>query len=146
MSKREPAEFGLLSAALDAGIAFFDTADIYSQGESEKRLGRAFRHRRDQVVIASKAGYVLRSQRWLAARLKAFVLPAIRLLWRPPLSGAVRGTLAQDFSPVHLTGAVEGSLRRLGTHHLDLFQLHSPPASIVEPGDWVEPLETLKRT
>src|SRR3954447_21271753 len=47
----------VLSAALDAGINFFDTADMYSQGESEILLGRALRGRRDGVVIATKAGY-----------------------------------------------------------------------------------------
>lgn len=146
--KRDPADFvSLLSAALDAGINFFDTSDMYSQGESEKLLARAFRHRRDQVVIASKGGYVLPSQRRLAARLKPFVRPAIRLLRlsRHQLPGAVRGSLAQDFSPAHLRRAVEGSLRRLGTDHLDLYQLHSPPADIVAPGEWLQALEELKQ-
>ncbi len=146
--KRDPADFvRLLSAALDAGINFFDTSDMYSQGESEKLLARAFRHRRDQVVIASKGGYVLPSQRRLAARLKPFVRPAIRLLRlsRNQLPGAVRGSLAQDFSPAHLRRAVEGSLRRLGTDHLDLYQLHSPPVDIVAPGEWLQALEELKQ-
>jgi aryl-alcohol dehydrogenase-like predicted oxidoreductase len=145
---RDPAEFvSLLSAAFDAGITFFDTSDIYSQGESEKLLGRAFRHRRDRVVIASKAGYVLPSQRRIAARLKPFVRPAIRLLGlsRQHLPASVRGSLAQNFSPDHLRRAVEGSLVRLGTDHLDLFQLHSPPAEIVERGDWVPTLEALQQ-
>jgi aryl-alcohol dehydrogenase-like predicted oxidoreductase len=146
--KRDPAEFvDLLSAALDAGITFFDTADMYSQGESELLLGRAFRGRRDRVVIASKAGYVLPSQRRIAARLKPLMRPAIRLLRlsRNQLPGAVRGALAQDFSPEHLRRAVEGSLRRLGTEYLDLLQLHSPPAGIVEAGGWIEALDSLKQ-
>jgi aryl-alcohol dehydrogenase-like predicted oxidoreductase len=145
--KRDPDEFvDLLSAALDGGINFFDTSDMYSQGESEKLLARAFRRCRDQVVLASKGGYVLSSQRRIVARLKPFVRPAIRLLGlsRHQLPAAVRGTLAQDFSPAHLLRSVEGSLRRLGTDHLDLYQLHSPPADIVEPGAWLQTLETLK--
>lgn len=129
--KRDPAEFvTLLSAAFDAGINFFDTADIYSQGESETLLGRAFRgRRRDQVVIASKAGYVLPSRRRLIARVKPLVRPIIRLLGlkRRHVTGAVDGALSQDFSPSHLRSAVEGSLRRLKTDRLDLFQPHSPP-------------------
>jgi aryl-alcohol dehydrogenase-like predicted oxidoreductase len=146
--QREPAEYlDLLSAALDAGINFFDTADIYSQGESERLLGRAFRHRREQVVIASKAGYVLPAQRRIVGRLKPLVRPLIGLLGlgRHHLPGAVRGSPAQNFSPAHLGRVLEGSLRRLGTDHLDLFQLHSPPTAVVELGAWVETLETLKR-
>jgi aryl-alcohol dehydrogenase-like predicted oxidoreductase len=146
--QREPLEFlNLLSRAFDSGINFFDTADIYSQGESERILGRAFRGRRDQIVIASKAGYVLPAQRRLVARLKPLVRPALKLLRlrRDQLPSAVRGALAQDFSPAHLTRAVEGSLQRLGTDHLDLFQLHSPPTDVVEAGAWIAALEALKR-
>ena len=146
--KRDPAEFvNLLSAAFDAGINFFDTADIYSQGESELFLGRAFRgRRRDQVVIASKAGYVLPSRRRFIARVKPLVRPVIRLLGltRRHVAGVVSGSLAQDFSPSHLRRAVEGSLRRLRTDRLDLFQLHSPSTGIVEAGGWIEALEALK--
>jgi aryl-alcohol dehydrogenase-like predicted oxidoreductase len=146
--KDNPADFvSLLTAALDGGINFFDTADIYSQGESEKLIGRAFRRCRDRVVIASKAGYVLPSQRRILARIKPLLRPAIRLLRlsRNLVPGVVRGSLAQDFSPAHLHRAVEGSLRRLGTDYLDLFQLHSPPTEIVEAGGWVETLESLKQ-
>src|SRR5258708_2564756 len=69
----------LLSAARDVGINFFDTADMYSQGESEALLGRAFRGRRHDIVIASKAGYCLPAQRKLVARIKPSVRPLIRL-------------------------------------------------------------------
>jgi aryl-alcohol dehydrogenase-like predicted oxidoreductase len=146
--QRDPADFlELLSAALDAGINFFDTADMYSQGESEMLLGRAFKGRRDQIVIASKAGYVLPAQRRILARFKPLVRPLIGLLGlgRHHLPGAVRGSPVQNFSPAHLTRAIEGSLRRLGTDRLDLFQLHSPPAAVVELGAWVETLDGLKR-
>jgi aryl-alcohol dehydrogenase-like predicted oxidoreductase len=146
--KREPAEFvNILAAALDAGINFFDTSNIYSQGESEVMIGRAFRNRRDQVVIASKAGYVLPSQRRLMARLKPIVRPVIGALGlsRHHLPSAVRGSLAQDFSPTHLRKALEQSLRRLRTDRLDLLQLHSPPLATVVEGGWVDMLEQLKR-
>jgi len=81
------------------------------------------------------------------ARIKPFVRPLIRALGvsRQHLPAAVRGSLSQDFSPDHLRAAVEGSLRRLGTDRIDLFQLHSPPVDVVEPGAWIEALETLKR-
>src|SRR5688572_29679636 len=79
--KNDPATFvKILSTARDSGINFFDTADMYSQGESEMLLGRAFRRRRDQVIIASKVGYCLPAQRQLIARVKPFVRPLIRLL------------------------------------------------------------------
>ncbi len=146
--KREPAEFvSLLSAAFDAGINFYDTADIYSQGESETLLGRTFQRRRDEIVIASKAGYVLPSRRRLVSRVKPLVRPVIRLLGlsRHHLPGSVRGALAQDFSPAYLRRALEASLRRLRTDRLDLFQLHSPTTEVVETGDWLQTLEALKK-
>jgi aryl-alcohol dehydrogenase-like predicted oxidoreductase len=137
----------LLTAALDGGINFFDTADMYSQGESEQLIGRAFRGRRSQVVIASKVGYVLPSQRKLVARIKPLVRPAVRLLGlsRHHLPTAVRGELVQDFSPAYLKSAVDGSLRRLRTDYMDLLQLHSPPAEIVAAGEWVGALDALKQ-
>ncbi len=137
----------LLSAARDAGINFFDTADMYSQGESESLIGRAFRGLRNRVVIASKAGYSLPKRRRLAARLKPILRPAIRLLGirRDRLPAVARGALAQDFSAAYLRHAVEGSLRRLRTDYLDLFQLHSPPAEVVQRGEWEPTLDALKR-
>jgi aryl-alcohol dehydrogenase-like predicted oxidoreductase len=136
----------LLSTALDAGITFYDTADIYSQGESESLLGRAFRGRRDRVVLASKAGYRLPGRRRLASQLKPLLRPVIRALRlrRDRLPAAVRGSLAQDFTPSYLVRAIEGSLRRLRTDYLDLFQLHSPAVEVVELGDWLPTLERLK--
>jgi aryl-alcohol dehydrogenase-like predicted oxidoreductase len=137
----------LLSAAHDAGITFFDTADMYSQGESEALVGQAFRGRRDRVVIASKAGYVLPGRRRLIARIKPLVRPLLRRLRirRDQLPAAVRGTVSQDFSPAYLERAVEGSLRRLRTDYLDVLQLHSPPVEIVRRGTWQEALDKLRR-
>jgi aryl-alcohol dehydrogenase-like predicted oxidoreductase len=124
----------LLSGACDAGINFFDTADMYSQGESEKLIGRALRSRRDQIIIASKAGYALPAQRRLAAMLKPILRPAVQLLKirRDRLPSMSRGTITQDFSAAYLQRAVEGSLRRLRTDYLDLFQLHSPSLEVIE--------------
>src|SRR5581483_11951507 len=136
----------LLCAANDAGINFFDTADIYSQGESERLLGRALGRRRNDIVIATKAGYLLPAQRRLVARIKPFVRPLIRLTGfrRQHVPGSVRGSLAQDFSGRHLRKAVEDSLRRLRTDRIDLFQLHSPPAAQINQGDWLDLLSRLK--
>src|SRR6478752_4571743 len=77
--QKDPAGFvELLGAAYDAGINFYDTADMYSQGESEQLLGRTFRKRRDKIVIATKAGYCLPAQRKLIARIKPLARPLIR--------------------------------------------------------------------
>src|SRR5436190_10096868 len=91
----------LLTAALDAGVNFFDTADMYSGGEVESILGRAFRGRRDRVVIASKIGYVLPARRRLAGRIKPLLRPMIRFLGlrRASLPAAVRGAPSQNFGP-----------------------------------------------
>lgn len=146
--QQDPRGFSnLLDAAYDSGIRFFDTADIYSQGESETLVGKAFRSRRSAVVIATKAGYVLPAQRKLIARIKPLVRPLIKALGirRDKLPAAVRGAITQNFSPAYLKGALEASLKRLRTDYVDLLQLHSPPRSVIEQGDWLRALEDLKR-
>lgn len=137
----------LLAVAREGGINFFDTADMYSQGESESLLGRAFRAQRDQVIIATKAGYCLPGRRKLAGKLKPILRPVIRALRlrRDRLSASARGALAQNFSPAYLVRAIEASLRRLRTDYIDLFQLHSPTIEVIERGEWEETLEGLKR-
>jgi aryl-alcohol dehydrogenase-like predicted oxidoreductase len=137
----------LLAVARHGGINFFDTADMYSQGESEALLGRVFAGRRTDVVIATKAGYCLPGRRKLAGRLKPFLRPVIRALGikRERLPSSTRGTVVQDFSPAYLTRAVEASLRRLRTDYIDLFQLHSPSLEIVERGEWLGAVDDMKR-
>jgi aryl-alcohol dehydrogenase-like predicted oxidoreductase len=136
-----------LAAALDAGINFFDTADMYCQGESERLLGRAVRGRRGQAVIATKTGYRLPSRARFASRLKPVLRPVVRRLGprRAGIPHAVRGDLSQDFSPASIVSAAHQSLKRLGTDYIDLYQLHSPPAEVLERGEWLPPLERLKR-
>jgi aryl-alcohol dehydrogenase-like predicted oxidoreductase len=87
----------MIHTALDAGINFVDTADVYSQGESEEIVGKALKGRRDDVVLATK-----------------FALPI----------GAGAGR--RGGSPRWIKRAVEDSLRRLGTDHIDLYQMHRP--------------------
>jgi aryl-alcohol dehydrogenase-like predicted oxidoreductase len=86
----------VVDAALDEGVTLFDTADIYGDRRSEELLGAALGSRRDDVVIASKFGMG-----------DGTTLPA----------GASRRSVE---------AAVEGSLRRLGTDRIDLYQLHAP--------------------
>jgi aryl-alcohol dehydrogenase-like predicted oxidoreductase len=118
-----------LEAACDAGINFFDTADMYSQGESEILVGKAFRKKRDKVFIATKGGYCLPGQKRLIQLIKPIAKPIVRAigLRRSAVPAALSGTISQDFSPGHLRKAVEASLRRLQTDHIDLYQIHSPP-------------------
>lgn len=137
----------VLHMAFDAGITFFDTADMYTQGESERLLGAAFHANRSKVVIASKAGYCLPSQKRAVAKIKPLIRPLIRRagITRHHIPTALKGTVTQDFSPRYLITSVEGSLKRLRTDYLDLYQLHSPPASVLQSGDFLEPLEKLKK-
>lgn len=136
-----------LHSAFDAGITFYDTSDMYCQGESEELLGQAFRSRREQVFIASKVGYCLPARRKLVSKVKPLLKPVVRRLGitRRSLPTGASGALSQDFSPAYIVQAVEASLRRLRTDYLDLYQLHSPPAKVLEHGDFLAPLEKLQR-
>jgi aryl-alcohol dehydrogenase-like predicted oxidoreductase len=118
-----------LEAACDAGINFFDTADMYSQGESEILVGKAFRDKRDRVFIATKGGYSLPRQKRLIQFIKPFAKPIVRALGlrRSVVPASLSGTVSQDFSSGYLREAVEASLRRLQSDYIDLYQLHSPP-------------------
>ncbi|WP_371619232.1 aldo/keto reductase [Streptomyces sp. NBC_00454] len=97
---------GVVDAALDAGITLLDTADIYGGlGGSETQLGEVLKGRRDQVVLATKFGYHSMDMGYGAA-------------------AGSRGGRA------YIRRAVEESLRRLQTDHIDLYQLHSPDPSV----------------
>jgi aryl-alcohol dehydrogenase-like predicted oxidoreductase len=85
----------LVDICLEAGLNFFDTADIYSAGHAEEILGQAIKGRRDSLLISTKATF---------------------------RSGD--GPNDVGSSRHHLTRAIENSLRRLGTDYIDLFQLH----------------------
>jgi len=95
----------VIEAALDAGITLFDTADIYGgQGGSERILGDVIGSRRDDVVLATKFGH------------------ADHDMGYGPAAGAKGGR-------GYVRRAVEESLRRLRTDHIDLYQLHTPDPS-----------------
>ena len=87
----------LINQAIDLGINYFDTADIYQKGINEENLGKALKGRRSDVILASKVGNV----------------------WRTDGSG-----LDWNPSPAHIIISVEQSLRRLQTDYIDLYQLH----------------------
>jgi aryl-alcohol dehydrogenase-like predicted oxidoreductase len=87
----------VIHRALDAGINFVDTADVYSGGESEEIVGKALKGRRDGVVLATKLGVPMDED--------------------PNHRGGSRRWIVRE---------VENSLRRLGTDYIDLYQLHRP--------------------
>jgi aryl-alcohol dehydrogenase-like predicted oxidoreductase len=130
------ADIRLVHAALDAGVRVFDTAGAYGNGASERLLGRALRGRRDDVVLATKGGYVFRERSRLeqaGRRHAASGLRRARALRQTTGTGAEGGATAgggayveRDDSPHHLRAAVEASLRRLRTDHIDVYQLHGP--------------------
>ena len=93
--------------ALDLGITFLDTAEIYGPYRNEELVGRAIAGRRDEVVLASKFG--LMSQRDGLVDVTGADPTSLRKL---------------DSSPASIRVAVEGSLRRLGTDHIDLYYQH----------------------
>jgi aryl-alcohol dehydrogenase-like predicted oxidoreductase len=106
-----------LHRALELGVTFFDTADVYGTGHSERIVGRAFAGHRDEVVIATK--------------------------WGNTFDAATRQRTGSNATPEYLRVAVEGSLRRLGTDRIDLYQLHLNDLPIEEALGLVETLEDL---
>lgn len=97
----------LVDVCLEAGLSFFDTADVYSAGASEEILGQAIKGRRDQVLISTKATFT-----------------------------TGKGPNDKGSSRYHLVKAVEASLRRLGTDHIDLYFMHgydalTPPEEVL---------------
>ena len=91
--------------ALDLGVTFIDTAEVYGRGHNEELVGRAIKDRRDEVVLATKFG----------------------LISHTGLAGSL------DSSPASIRTAVEGSLTRLGTDRIDLYYQHRvDPATPIE--------------
>jgi aryl-alcohol dehydrogenase-like predicted oxidoreductase len=105
----------LLDICLDAGVTMFDSANTYSMGEAERVLGQAIKGRRDKVLISTKATF--------------------RFGDGPNDIGSSRQ---------HLLSAVDGALGRLGTDHIDLFQLHGFDA-MTPPEEVLSTLDTLVR-
>ncbi|MFE6886805.1 aldo/keto reductase [Streptomyces sp. NPDC057694] len=99
-NKDHDAAAQMIHRALDAGINLIDTADVYSVGESEEIVGKAIQGRRDDVVLATKFS-------------------------NPMGHGPNQGGGSRRW----ITTAVENSLRRLGTDHIDLYQYHYPDDS-----------------
>lgn len=104
-----------LNKAFDLGINFFDTADFYGFGHSEKLIGKVFGNS-DKVVIASKVGHRVAEDQ----------------------------TIYLDYSKQYVLDACEASLKRLNRESIDLYQLHSARMSHLLAGECIEAMEQLK--
>lgn len=136
----------LVNAAFEKGIRFFDTANIYGQGQSERILGSALRGRRKRVSIVTKAGQYFPTWMGIARPLKRFLAPLIRQSGngRLILSKVREAALPQDFSDRFLRSSTEASLRRLHTDYVDILLLHSPPTHVIANGDALRSLEKIR--
>ncbi|MBI4367898.1 MAG: aldo/keto reductase [Candidatus Omnitrophica bacterium] len=107
-----------LSFAFDEGINFFDTADTYGHGHSEELVGKVFKpsSKRSQVIIASKVGWDF-----------------------------YHGGNRKNFDADYVLFACEQSLKRLGTDHIDLYQLHNPKLEMIEEGSVFKTLAQLEQ-
>jgi aryl-alcohol dehydrogenase-like predicted oxidoreductase len=103
--------------AFDLGVTFFDTADVYGTGHSERVLGRALADVRDEVVIATKFGNVFDEE-----------------------TRQITGSSAE---PAYIRQACEASLTRLGTDYIDLYQLHAGNLSLEDAAPVRDTLEAL---
>src|ERR1041385_6167391 len=106
-----------VAAASESGINFFDTAHIYGLGRSEELLGKLLHPVRSRCVLATKVGNVRGAD----------------------------GSWDRVFSRHHIFSSVEGSLRRLKTDWIDVYQLHNPASAIIAKGDVFDSLEQLKK-
>jgi aryl-alcohol dehydrogenase-like predicted oxidoreductase len=135
-----------LLQAFDSGINFYETSDSWGQGASESLIGRAFKGKRDHVIIAGRVGTVYSTLGSLALHMRPLLRPVSFIL--SPMNRYLYMMRAsqkrKDFSAKHITETIHGSLKRLQTDYLDLYQLYRPPSSILENGDFCETLENLK--
>jgi aryl-alcohol dehydrogenase-like predicted oxidoreductase len=104
--------------AVELGVTLFDTADAYGTGHSEEVLGEALEGVRESVVIATKGGYVHDREK--------------------------REVYGEDTSPAYIRGALEASLKRLGTDYVDVYQVHNGDVPEENIGPLFHELDKLK--
>jgi aryl-alcohol dehydrogenase-like predicted oxidoreductase len=117
----EAEAIGAIHRALELGVTFFDTAEGYGGGKNEEVLGRALRGRRHEVVIATKGG-----------------LDVGQFGDRYPRSTEVHTNMAgkvapgrfRNSHPTYIAASIDGSLKRLQTDHVDLYQIHYPNTTV----------------
>ncbi len=113
----------LIQQAHDAGITFFDTADTFGKGLGETMLAQALGPRRNQITIGTKFGYDFYNN----------------------TSRSGHEELPHDWRPEYVRFALEESLKRLQTDHIDVYQLHNPRMDALQRDDLFALLEDLKR-
>jgi predicted oxidoreductase len=112
-----------IHAAVDAGFNHIDTADIYCFGASESIIGETLRQSpalRDRLILTTKCGV------------------------RFPGDGGPKATYRYDFSASHILASCDGSLKRLGTDHVDLYLLHRPDV-LMNPPEVAQAFDQLQR-
>ena len=116
LDPKDPLGVNILHMALDAGLNYFDTADLYNNGQNEMMLGLAFRDKRKELILATKVGNQ----------------------WRNDGSG-------WDWNPSkkYILTSVDQSLKRLQTDYIDLYQLHGgtmedPIDDVIEAFEWLK--------
>jgi aryl-alcohol dehydrogenase-like predicted oxidoreductase len=113
----------LIGRAIELGVTFFDTGNVYGQGRNEELVGRALaRADRDSIQISTKFGYVLDSGRQAHSE----------------------GERPHDWSAAHTRQALEDSLGRLGADYVDLYQLHNPRMDAIDSDELFAELEALR--
>jgi aryl-alcohol dehydrogenase-like predicted oxidoreductase len=107
--------YAALNRAIDCGVNFIDTADVYGDGRSERLIGRLLKERKEEIFVATKAGRRLRPH------------------------------VADGYNQKNLESFVDRSLSNLRTHSLDLLQLHCPPTDVYYRPEVFKALDELKR-
>lgn len=116
LGTEEKTAFPILEAALEEGINYFDTADLYDQGKNEQLLGQFFKNNREDVILATKVG-----NKWEEGK----------------------ESWTWDASKAYIKEQVKQSLKRLGTDYIDLYQLHG--GTMEDPiEETIEAFEELK--
>jgi aryl-alcohol dehydrogenase-like predicted oxidoreductase len=105
----------IINLAIDKGVNFIDTADVYAEGLSEKAVARVVKSRPEEVYIATKCGRKIQPHN------------------------------SENYSPEKLVNFVEDSLRNMGLETLDLIQFHCPPSAIYEQDSYFETFERLQQ-
>ncbi len=121
--KERSVGIALLRRAFELGVTFFDTADTYASGDAEVMLREALGDKRDQIVIGSKFGYDI------------YNVP----------DQANQRERPHDWSPGYLRKALTESLKRLGTDHIDIYQLHNPRIDAIQNDELFDELDRVKR-
>lgn len=136
----------ILQEALAGGVRFFDTSNIYAQGDSERLLGEALKGR-DDCVVCSKAGKYLDWKKQMLVPFKGFISRVVRRSQKASstVSAARSKPMPTRWDAPFLSKSIEASLRRLKRERIEMFMLHSPAAGDLISGEAMGALETAQK-